>query len=779
MKFWKGNRKYWLYIYLFILTQSKVMVRCLLYVMGVFLLLGFQNSSVQAQTPNATHNHAQCGVDLAEGQAIKNRMLDNRRNKVELLERFERGRGNDSTVYVPIQFHIVNKSDGTGGESNQDILDNLCRLNADYAGINVEFYLAGPTRVINQDLLYTNSFDNGMANYFMGLYRVPGLVNIFVGNAISNSQSGGTTLGYYTSGLDIIYAIQGSVRGSGTTLTHELGHFFGLPHTFFGWENSNYGTVMANTTGRTPTITTATTPVEYIARSGGLENCQIAADGFCDTDANYLFGFFGSLYNTGPGNCEYAATAMDPRGWLFRPETINPTPSRFKILEDETVLEEMWLKNNSSKDKIYPKTLIVVETEYTVGGTTTMMWQDTIGDSDSTDIYCNTNADDNIIGTGVLDLKKGFVNLNNHRLDVNVTAPSAPSLTFAAAPAEYSITPATGNHRTDMDSLRVTNTSATVTVAAGTNVIATDIFYNGGTQVSSGDRTYTLPNALAPGESYTFSPVDLRVDATLLAGVTFGVNTYAPYKDTTGTTSNNVMSYYNDVCATDFSVEQGDAMKMDIASRGFATLYSTPSDIVITDTAVVLHPEDNSIAPQPLVHFAWNPTNGATMYHIHIYEINAIGAPLLGGQEFDVMVTGTNYWQTLNSGSRFEWVVTPLNAITFCDGGLASKKAKFLVFNWNVGVENIEAEIQSSKIYPNPTSTRQDVILEVESTIIGDAQITIFNSIGQEVMPTQAISLVPGNNVQKLTTSTLAAGLYVVNVKTANGTTSHKLLIKE
>jgi len=360
-----------------------------------------------------------------------------------------------------------------------------------------------------------------------------------------------------------------------------------------------------------------------------------------------------------------------------------------------------------------------------------------------------------------------------------VTAPSASSLTFIAASAEYTITPATGVHRTDMDSLRVTNTSATVTVAAGTAIIATDVFYNGGTQISSGDRTYTLPNALAPGEFYTFSPVALRVDAPLLAGVAFGINTYAPYKDTTGTTSENVMSYYDDVCATQFSVEQGDAMKMDIASRGFSTLYSAPSNITIIDTAVVLHPEDNSIAPQPLVHFAWNPVNGATIYHINIYEINAIGAVLLGGQRFDVMVTGTDYWQTLTPGSRFEWVVTPLNATTFCDRGIASEKAKFIVFNWNVGVENIEAEIQSSKIYPNPSGTRQDIVLEVESTIVGTAQITIYNAIGQEVMPTQSISLVPGNNVQKLTTSTLTAGLYVVHVETANGTASHKLVIKE
>lgn len=771
------------------------MVRCLLYFLSLAFLVAILSVTAQAQHNHSSrhhhhshkhHHHAhdhqtpRYHNDLTpeESAKIKNRMLDNRRRKAELLQIFESGRGNDSTVYVPIQFHIVNKSDGTGGESIKDILANLCRLNRDYKDINVEFYLAGPTRVINQDLLYTNSFGNGMANYFMGLYRVPNVVNIFVGNQIINGQSGGTTLGYYTSGLDIVYAIKSAVRGDGTTLTHELGHFFGLPHTFYGWENKNYGTVMGSTTGRTPTIVTYNNEphvVEMIPRTGGLENCQIAGDGFCDTDPNYLFGFFGSTYNDG---CDYAGTAIDPRGWLFRPEVIDSTPSRFKIFEDRAELEEMWLKNNSTKDRIYPKTLIVVETQYTLNGNTVQLWQDTIGDSDSTDIYCPQNGDDNIIGTGILDVKKGFINLNGHYLDVNVSAPSAPSLSFAAARAVYTVTPSTGNHRVDMDSLRVTNTSTTTSVAAGTNVLVTDVFYNNGTQVSSNDRTYTLPNALAPGESHTFSAVDLRVDAPQLAGVAFGVRTYAPYRAVTGTTSENVMSYYDDNCADQFSPEQGEAMKLDIASRGFATLYPKPTDITITDPAVALHPLDNSIAPQPLVHFAWNAVNGATMYYVNIYEINIFGAKIPNGESYEFMVTGTDAWKTLTDGKRYEWVVTPVNATTFCDPSLESTKAKFEVFNWNVGVEKLKNEIQTSKIYPNP-SQKEDVILEVVSSVVGDAQISVLNSIGQEVMPTQIITLDRGTNVQKLSTADLVAGLYVINIKTKNEMFSHKLVIKE
>ena len=91
-------------------------------------------------------------LPLEEGKSIKDRMLDNRRNKAQLLQQYETSRNNDSTTWVPIQFHIVIKTDGTGGERVEDVLDNLCLLNNDYESINVQFYLAGPIRFINQDL---------------------------------------------------------------------------------------------------------------------------------------------------------------------------------------------------------------------------------------------------------------------------------------------------------------------------------------------------------------------------------------------------------------------------------------------------------------------------------------------------------------------------------------------------------------------------------------------------------------------------------------------------
>lgn len=756
------------------------MVRCLLYSMvGLFLSIGVFHTSVQAQS---VHNHAACGVGIHDGEAIKTRMLNNRRNRAELLSKFENSRSSANVVYVPVQFHVVKKNDGTGGESISDIFDNLCRLNNDYAPIGVEFYLAGPIRTVNQDLLYTNSFDDGMANYFMGLYRVPGVVNVFVGNQIVNGVSGGTTLGYYTPGLDIIYAIRGSINANATTLTHEMGHFLSLPHTFVGWENSFYGNVMSNTNGRTPTATLAGTPIENIARTGGLDNCQLAADGFCDTDPNYLFGFYGATYNDGPNRCEYAATAIDPNGWLFRPDLLGAAPDRFVMMEDESSYEELWLRNLSTKDQIYRRTKVIIDAEYTFNGTTVTMWSDTLGDTDSTEVFCPTNSAKNIIGTNSGTTETGYVNMAGHMLDVSINAPNAAGLTFDAAAARYTITSSTGNHVIDMDSLRVTNSGATPTLA-GETVVVTDIFSDGnGVQISSTNRSYTIPNALLTGETYTFLAADLQSTDTQIAGVTFSMKSYAPYQTVTGTTStsNNVMSYYGDVCATDFSVEQSEAMKLDIASRGFSTLYDDPTDITITQPSTVVYPADGDISAQPLINFRWDAVPGATMYHVEICEVNILGVCFPNGEKYDFTATTTDIWKTLAPNKRYKWTVMPVNAISFCDRAtLSSSNAVFEVFDWTVGVDQLEEETATTRIYPNPTSKNQQVVVEINAVKDAEVQISMINSIGQTVMAAQRLAVTQGVNIEQLNTANLAAGLYIINVETEGTITSHKLVIQE
>jgi hypothetical protein len=292
-----------------------------------------------------------------------------------------------------------------------------------------------------------------------------------------------------------------------------------------------------------------------------------------------------------------------------------------------------------------------------------------------------------------------------------------------------------------------------------------------------------LPDSLAPGESHTFSAVDLLANSTglaTIAGVSFNVNTYAPKKDTTLTASSNYMSYYSYIgCVQSFTAGQLDAITLDYASRAYATLYPDPANTAITDTVTVTNPIEGAVAPYPLIHFTWNAVAGATMYHVHIYEVNFLGIPIGNGQGHDYIVNGTDSWRTLVPDKTYKWKVYPLNSTSFCNNSYVSAEAEFEVKNWAVGVQTTQTEIISSKIYPNPGKKNQDVILEINSSIDGEAQIKILNSIGQIVMPSQVVVFMKGENLQKLNTTSLSAGLYIINVETKSGTISHKLLIKE
>jgi hypothetical protein len=353
-------------------------------------------------------------------------------------------------------------------------------------------------------------------------------------------------------------------------------------------------------------------------------------------------------------------------------------------------------------------------------------------------------------------------------------------LSFNAAQATYTITGVA--HDISMDSLRVNNTSSTATVASNTNVIINDIFTDGTTQISSDNRSFSLPVALAPGESYTFSAADLQANSTGLtsiAGVTFNTNTFVPLRDTTGTTSENVMSYYSDACATLFSPQQGDAIKLDIISRAFETLYPEPSNIDITDISTVNTPADSAIAPNPLVHFTWNSVNGATMYFVRIYEINFLGLPISGGDDQEFITTDTDVWRTLVPNKVYAWEVKPINSTFFCDNSYTSEKTVFWVYDWTVNTEKVLSGIENSKIYPNPSSSKERVMLEITASINGKAEVSIFNGIGQVVMPEFNLELNKGNNLHQINTSALNPGLYVVNIKTMNRTISHKLVIKD
>lgn len=733
---------------------------------SVFLLLITASTFAQGQQHN-------CGILHKDGLNIKQRMLDNRRQHHSLMSQYNQARNGNNIVYVPVQFHIVNKTDGTGGESVQDVLDNLCKLNADFAFINVEFYMANPIQFINKDLLYTNDVNSGMASFFMEQFSVDDVVNIFVGDEISGIP-GGTTLGYYDTSIDVVYAIKDAVNGVSFTLTHELGHFFSLPHTFSGWERQDYNTVTLNANGRTPSVLPNGSIVEHLARSGGEENCQIAGDGFCDTDPSYLFGFYGATYNTGVNLCEHASAATDPTGKLFRPDLIRPA-TRFAMSEGNSAFTEL-LTTNAFVGTYFPaRTLLVVETSFTpVGGNPTTMWSDTIGGTDSTDYNLQTGS--NLIGNGANKVKTGFISMGDYYLDQEIRVNGSSNVTTAlTVPAEYKVTPG-GSYITEMSALELLNSSG-ASISSGISIDIEERLYHRTTGLVSSE-TWTIQVTTPLPSGTTALPIgDLYQQKNTIAGCTFDIQLRAPYTTITRTSADNIMSYYDEGCGSLFSTEQGVAMQLDIASRGLSTLYPAPTTTLINTQATTNYPTANVITPNNVVNFSWNPVTDASSYHIYVYQVNSLGNPLINGDRLDFVTTNLNLSVALRANTLYAWEVTPLNSTSFCDPSTQSTTVPFET-GLSVSVTSINLETSTFKIYPNPIQNNKNLTIELTSEGTSEAQISIFNALGQVMMSEQRIELIDGFNKNQLDVRALSAGMYLIQVKTKEGIQSKKIIVE-
>ncbi len=225
---------------------------------------------------------------------------------------------NKNTTFIPIKAHVVGTNSGAGYYPLAHLLDAICNINQDFAATSMRFYLKGDVNYVNNTQLFNFSFDN----YWLYTNSLidPLAINIFFVNATPGF------CGVYIGGDDIIVIKNDCQRPGGNTLTHELGHFFSLPHTFFGWEG-----------GDTP-------PLEYREKKD-KSNCTFAGDGFCDTEPDYVATRW---------NCPTGPLLVDPNGIEFRPDgslymsySNDECMNRFSLEQQSTMIANQQMRGNN------------------------------------------------------------------------------------------------------------------------------------------------------------------------------------------------------------------------------------------------------------------------------------------------------------------------------------------------------------------------------------------------------------------------------------------------
>ena len=101
---------------------------------------------------------AQCSLyaqTLAQPQGCGTVMPTETLEWIEAHEFYRNANNNDRDIkYIPIQFHIVGTSQGTGYYAANDVFRLLCQLNENFVPVGMYFYLESPFNYINNSNYY-------------------------------------------------------------------------------------------------------------------------------------------------------------------------------------------------------------------------------------------------------------------------------------------------------------------------------------------------------------------------------------------------------------------------------------------------------------------------------------------------------------------------------------------------------------------------------------------------------------------------------------------------
>ncbi|MEL6670962.1 MAG: zinc-dependent metalloprotease [Bacteroidota bacterium] len=209
---------------------------------------------------------------------------------------FERYQQSDWQSRTPdvIRVHFIQftNSDGTGGLSRMELQSALDVVNIRFAPANMRFEMCEPSYIASAALA---DFQENTDEAEAFLYKKPKVLNVFVPDSvftINNLSICGYA--YFPDAPKEGVFISRHCMLNGSTLAHELGHYFNLFHTH---GRTNFGTTDEKVDG---------------------SNCGEAGDLICDTpaDPNLLTDMVDS-------SCLYIGTSTDVNGDPYQPDPRN------------------------------------------------------------------------------------------------------------------------------------------------------------------------------------------------------------------------------------------------------------------------------------------------------------------------------------------------------------------------------------------------------------------------------------------------------------------------
>ena len=259
---------------------STILILCL-------SLIFSKQSIAQKFSPLAQSTDYECGTVTSptDMTSLRNIWQSNQATENQFLNTFNLN-NKLPAINIPIKAHIVRTNAGTGGYSLTNLNAAIALMNSYYTNANMQFYLCGGVNYIDNSTYY--DFDSSDEAAMTGPNNDPNNINIYFMNSATSGGNAVCGYAYYPGGPNTIIMVN-SCADNGSTLSHEMGHFYSVIHTHGGSSS------------------------ELVNGS----NCNTEGDELCDTPADPNLS---GQVNT---SCIYTGTATDANSQAYTPDPNN------------------------------------------------------------------------------------------------------------------------------------------------------------------------------------------------------------------------------------------------------------------------------------------------------------------------------------------------------------------------------------------------------------------------------------------------------------------------